>query len=339
MGFSSQSGYFALRQYAGGATAPADLATKGRVYRRRSGSLAANRELMIPDAEIGGTRDIPDAYLGAVSYSGDLEMYLRLKEFGSLLYGAMGADAITGTLATGGFKHTITPVDTNLPGFYLEERVGNTFETFQYEDAVINTLHLEAEANGYAAATAGVLAKKQKVTAATAGLSVLTDDSPLIVGTNITVTYNAVTLPAKSFSMDLNNNVEDDDYRLGSFYIGDETAKRRELTFGLTLRPADSTIFRQAVYGSSTATEAGGIVTKNQLVITLMSYEDIPGVTGPTAKYTLALTVPKAAFTPFGLEPSGDDVIEHDVEIQALRPAVATPIMTGVVTTDAATLA
>lgn len=341
MGFSSQSGYLGLRKYAGGATAPADLGTAGRVFRRKSGSMVANRELMIPDAEIGGNRDISDAYAGAISFSGDIEMYLRVKEFASLLYGALGtAAAPTGTLATGGYVHTITPTEGNLPTYYAEEKIGNTFEIFQYEDCVMNTLHLEAEANGYASATVGMIARKQKVVGSvTAGLSSLVDESPLIPGTNITVTYNAVTVPAKSFSLDINNNVEDDDFRLGSFYVGEFTAKRREVTAGLSLRPTDSAYLRQAIYGAAAATEAGGIIAKNQLVITLSSYEDMPGVTGPTTKYSISLTIPKAAFQPFGVEPSGDDVIEHDVELQALRPAVATPIITAVVKSDAAVVA
>lgn len=334
MGFSSQSGYLGLRKYAGGATAPADLGTAGRVFRRRSGSMVANRELLIPDAEIGGNRDIADAYAGAISFSGDIEMYVRVKEFASLLYGALGTAAAPVT-ATGVTTHTITPTEGNLPTYYAEEKIGNTFEIFQYEDCVMNTLHLEAEANGYASATVGMIARKQKVVgSATAGLSSLVDESPMIPGTNITVTYNAVSVPAKSFSLDVNNNVEDDDFRLGSFYVGEFTAKRREVTAGLTLRPSDSAYLRQAIYGSSTATEAGGVIAKNQLVITLSTYEDIPGGT-PATKYSIALTIPKAAFQPFGVEPSGDDVIEHDVELQALRPAVATPIITAVVKTDA----
>lgn len=337
MGFSSQSGYLAFRQYGGGATVPVDFATAARVFRRKSGTLSANRELLIPDPEIGGNRDIADAYLGAVSFSGDIEMYTRLKEFGTLLYGALGE--VSTSTTTGVTTHTVTPTEGNMPWNYLEERVGNTFETFQYENAVMNTLHLEAEANGYAMATVGMIAKKQKVVTATSGIDLLTDDSPLIVGTNITVTYNGVTLPAKTFSFDLTNNIEDDDFRLGSFYLGDLTAKRREVTAGVTIRPEDSAIWRQAVYGASAATEAGGLVAKQQLVISLKSYENIPGATPSTTKYQLDLTIPKAAFQPFAVEPSGDDIIEHDITIQALRPSGATPIVTAVLKTDAMTLA
>lgn len=338
MGFTSQAGYIGLRQYAGGATVPADLATKGRVFRLRSGTLGPSRELLVPDAEIGGNRDIADAYLGAISWAGDLEMYLRLKEAGTFLQGALGSIATAGTLATGGFKHTITPSDTTMPSFWVEEKVGNGFEQFSYRDAVMNTLHIESEANGYLMATVGMIAKQQTAgVTPTAGLAALVDQSPMIVGTNITVQYNGVTLPAKSFSLDVNNNFEDDDFRLGSLFLGDLTAKRREVTAGFTVRPQDSSLWRQAVYGVGTATTPGGIATKQALVITASSYEDIPGVTGPTAKYQLQITIPSAALQPFEVSPSGDDIIEHDITVQALRPAVGTPIMTAVLTTDATT--
>jgi hypothetical protein len=345
VGFGSQAGYFGLRQYAGGGTVPADLATAGVVYRLRSGSLGPNRDLLVPDAEIGGNRDISDAYLGAVSWSGDLDMYLRLKEAGSLLAGVLGtATGPTGTLSTGGFVHTINPTESStLPFFWAEEQISGSpaFEVFSYQNLVMNTLHLEAEANGYLMATVGALARVQTAgVTPTAGLAAnRVDQSPMIVGTNITVTYNAVTMPAKSFSLDVNNNVEDDDYRLGSFFLGEQTAKRREVTAGLTVRPTSSALWRQAVYGVGAATGAGGITTKQPVVITINSYEDMPGVTGPANKYTLTITIPNAILTPLGLDPSGDDVIEHDLEIQAVRPAVGTSLITATLRTDKATIA
>lgn len=338
MGFTSQAGYLGLRKYAGGATPPADLATKGRVFRLRSGTLGPSRELLVPDAEIGGNRDIADAYLGAVSWAGDLEMYLRLKEAGSFLEGVLGSVATTGT-APAAITHTITPTDGAMPTYWVEEQVGNGFENFNYRDAVMNTLHLEAEANGYLMATVGMIAKQQTSDITpTAGLQALVDTSPMIVGTNITVTYNGITLPAKSFNLDINNNFEDDDFRLGSLFLGDLTAKRREITAGFSLRPDDSALWKQAVYGSSTASTPTGTSTKQELVITMSSYEDIAGVT-PTSKYQLTLTIPKAILQPFEVSPSGDDIIEHDVTLQAVRPAVGTAILTAVLKTDAATIA
>jgi hypothetical protein len=137
--------------------------------------------------------------------------------------------------------------------------------------------------------------------------------------------------------MDINNNFEDDDFRLGSFFLGDLTAKGREVTGSFTIRPQDSAFWRQAVYGTSGATTVGGLTTKQQLVITCTTYEDISGST-PLTKSSITITIPKVALEPYGLEPSGDDVIENDVSWRALRPTAATPLCTVVVKNGKATV-
>jgi hypothetical protein len=307
-----------------GATAP----NNGVFMRLRSGSLAANRELLIPDPEIGGGRDVPDAYLGAVSFSGEYDFYARSNSAAVLLKGALGT-VVSGTPAQGATQHTITPTDDALPWLSVEEAVGNGFEVFRYVDAKVNTFHLEADANGYLMGTAGLIARQQSAGHDKTAVPTW-DTNPMIVGTNITVSYAGVTLPAKSFSFDVNNNLEDDDFRLGSFFLGSVTEKRREVTAGFSLRPSDAALWRQAVYGASAATEPGGLVAKHPLIITANSYE--PAGTHVTWKHGFSITVPTAAFQPFAVEPSGDDVLEFDVTVQALRPNPANPITTVVVT-------
>lgn len=335
MGFLSQSGHLILKEQAVAGTYQADTGTAGLALRLRSGTLGTNRDLLIPDPEIGGNRDVADAYLGAVSWSGDLDFYPRFKHLATILYAAFGTKAAPVT-ATGVTTHTITPGNIQ-PWYSVEEQIANGYEVFRYTDVKANSLHFEADANGYLMGTLGLIARIQTAGHVASDPSTLVDISPMAVGTNITVTYNGVTVPAKSFSFDMANNLEDDDFRLGSFFLGDVTEKRREFTFGLALRPANSALMRQAVYGASAATAVGGLVTKQAFVITISAYEDIPGGT-PATKYSVQFTVPKAAIAPFAVEPSGDDVIEHDLEIRALRPDPAVPICTAVVKTDQATV-
>jgi hypothetical protein len=211
-------------------------------------------------------------------------------------------------------------------------------EVYHYTDAVVNTFHLECDANGFLMGTAGLIARTQVAGVTVTPAATLWDDSPLVVGTNVALTYNGVTLPAKSFSIDINNNFEDDDYRLGSFFLGDLTAKRREVTGSFSIRPADSALWRQAVYGLAAATAPGGITTKNQLILTMTTYEDIVGGT-PLTKGRIQFTIPKVALEPYGLEPSGDDIIENDISWRGLRPVAATPILTAEVRSAAATIA
>lgn len=334
MGFSSQAGQVILRTQTVLGTYNADTGTAGVGIKLRSDGLGPNRDLLVPDPEIGGGRDVVDAYLGGVSWAGDLEFYARPDSLATLLKAALGTAAAPSTV-TGVTTHTITPSDlATLPYLSIEERVGSGLETYNYWDAVVNTLHLEADANGYLMGTAGIIGAKQ-IAGATPTASPLWDERPMTVGTNVAVTYNGVTVSAKSFSLDVNNNFEDDDFRLGSFYVGALTPKRREITAGFTVRPEDSTMWRQAVYGTSAATAPGGLTTKQALVITATTYEAIPGATPATTKYSLTITIPKFILEPFAFGASGDDVIENDVSGQAVRPASATPILTAVVVTGA----
>lgn len=328
MGFSSQSGQVLFATQAAPNTFPAGFGADALAMKLRGGSLGPNRDLLVTDPEIGGGRDTVDAYLGAASWAGDYEFYVRLEALPTLLKGVLGTSGSATT--TGVSTHTITPTDSaTLPFIAVEEKIGSGMETYQYVDAVVNTFHLEAEANGYFMGTAGLIAKRQTA-GATPTASPVWDDSPLIVGTNIALTYNAISLPAKSFSLDINNNFEDDDFRLGSFYMGDLTAKSREINGSFAIRPQDSALWRQAVYGTSAATTVGGLTTKQSLVITATTYEDIVGGT-PTTKGSVQITIPKVALEPYALEPSGDDIIENDISWRALRPSAGTPICTVVV--------
>lgn len=324
MGFGSQSGQVIVRTQEVKGTYQADIATKGVGLKLRSGSLGTNRDLLIPDPEIGGGRDTTDAYLGAVAWSGDYEFYARLTGLLTLFRAGFGTADAGVLVETGVNKYTVTPSDSaTLPWLSIEEKIGSGLECFKYTDAVVNSLHLEAEANGYLQGTAGIIAMLQTA-GVTPTASPVWDNTNLIVGTNITVTFGGVTLPAKSFNFDFTNNFEDDDFRLGNLFLAGLTGKGREVTAGFNIRPEDSTLFRRAAYGSAAATTAGGLSDKQALVIEAKTYEKI----GATAVGTIKLTMPKFILSPHSLDPSGDDVIETDIEGRAVRPDPGTPICT-----------
>jgi hypothetical protein len=337
MGFSSQAGQVLLRtQPTPGVLAP-DLGAAGVAIKLRSGSLAPSRDLMLPDAEIGGGRDRGDAYLGGVSFSGDYEFYARMDSLLTLMRACFGTVA-TAAAGTGATDYTFTPSDAaQLPFLSIEEAIGDALEVYNYTDAVVNTMHLEAEPSGYLSGTAGMIARTQ-VAGATRTADPDWDDGPMMVGTNITVTYNGVTVPAKSFSFDLNNNFADDDYRLGSFFIGDLTPAAREVDAGFTIREQSSAMWRQAVYGTPGATQPGGLVTKGPLVINCQTYEMIGGA-DPAITQRLALTMPNFALTPYSLDASGADIIESDLSGSALRPVAGTPTVTCAIRTGRADIA
>lgn len=333
MSFLSQSGQALFRTQAAAGTYQADTGTAGLAVRTRSGFLNPTRDLLIPDPEIGGGRDITQAYLGAVSFTGEYAFYGRFNMLPFFLAAALGSTDTIAT-ATGISTHTIVPGTVN-PWLSIEQAVGNGFEVFNYTDAKINTFHLEAAANGYLMGTVGVIAKKQ-TSGNTKTAAPVWDTTPMAVGTNITISYNGVNLPAQSFSFDVNNNIESTDFRLGSLFLGDVPEKRREITMGATIRPQDAALWKQANYGISSATTPGGLPTMQQVVITISSYENIPAGT-PVQTYSMTITVPNAILRPATIAPSGDDVISTAYEIQALQPVPATPILTGVVKNAQAT--
>jgi hypothetical protein len=346
MGFLSQGGHLGFKTQATkgtyrdpGATAP----NNGVFTYYRSGSMGGNRDLMVPDPEIGGNRDVPDAQLGPISFSGDFDVYLRMESLAFFLTACLGASAVTGS-GTTGYTHTITPTDT-LPWVSIEEQIGvgtaggpAYYEAFKYTDSKVNTFHMEADAGGYLTGTVGLVAISQAILATPTILaSQRIDTSPLLVGTNITVAWNAVALPAKSFSLDITNNIENDDFRMGSLTLGQLVEKRRELTMGVTIRPDDSALWRTAMWGGPAATQPLGQSFKDDVTITIASYEDIPGATAGV-KYQAVFTIPQAIIEPFTPAPSGDDVLQHDISIRAVRPSPATPIMTTTVKNSYATM-
>ncbi len=339
MGFQSQSGQVGLKTQAAkgafldpGAVAPND----GIFMQLRGGALGADRELIIPDPEIGGGRDITAAVLGPVAYSGEYEFYARMESVATLFNAALGNTVTTPTGTTYGDDlvgvHVITPIDTAaLPWLSIEETVGDGLESFNYTDARVNSISLECEPDGYLMGTVGLIALTQTA-GNTPTASPEWDTTPLLVGTSMTVTIDGVTTDiVRDFSMDFTNNIEDDVFELGSIKLADLTAKRRELTCSFTIRPDSIDLWREAVYGGTAATSPlSGAASQTDVNINIQSYEDIG--TGTSTKFELDIDIPFCNIQPFGLEPNGDDVIEFDVEMQAIRPTNASPLCTITVT-------
>jgi len=332
MGVSSQQGVFAFKTQASRGVAATNLGTTGVAMYRTGGSLTGNRELLVPDPEIGGGRDVQDVLLGPVSFSGDIEFLCRFTSIGVLLKAALGTVVSAPGTATATHEHTFTPSDaTALPFLTVYERVGADMERIQYTDVVVNTLHLECDPDGFLSGTAGLIGCRAVFGAANVVVDTVLDETSLTVGTNIKALYGGADIKAKGFSLDINNNFEDDDYRLGSFYLEDLTPKRREITGSLSLRPENKDMFRQALLGSAAATEPGGLTTKEEIKFEIDTYTEIPTSAPPTT-YSLDITLGQTVFEPVGAEPSGDEILEADFNFRVIRPDSAEPIMEAVLT-------
>lgn len=435
MGYTSQQGQvgFGIQSVKGTAVAAT------RFARLRSGSLSPRRELLIPDPEIGGNRDVPQAYLGPISFAGGYEFYGRAEILALMFRAAFGSvasttsagtnevqtvtisgtptggtftltyrgqttaainynansgavqtalqalttigagnatvsggpgpatpyvvtfagslaatsislltatssltggtnPAVTVTETTAGYPvkgtHVITPSDTTLPWLSVEERLSYNLESFRYTDAKVSRVRIESDANGYMMGQADLVALTQ-VAGFTAQATPTYDTSPMFQGSLITVYWNGVALPAKSFNFEVTNNMEDDDFRLGSFTLGDITERRRMFKLGCTIRPENSSLWKEATYGGSGLTSPrAGVASYGSLSVVCTTYENVQGASTP---YTVSLTVPTAAIAPFEMSPSGEDAIESDIEFTVLRddpvvPAVTATIINGLAT-------
>lgn len=430
MGDSSQAGQIGFGIQGNKGTAVAAT----RFARIRGGSMGGDRSLLIPDPEIGGNRDIADAYMGPIAFSGDIDFYPRMQMLAMLLNGAFGSTSssddsgataevqtltVTGAPTGGTFRlsykgvetsdlaynidsatldtalealvtigtgnvavagddphvatfggdlaaedidllvladnsltggttpsvsivettpgvadvgtHIITPAAT-LPWLTVEERLGASLESFRYTDCRINSLRLEGDANGYLMGSANIIGLTGE-----SGFSEQStppfDESPLIVMSNVVFSFGGTDLEAKSFSLDFTNNIENDDFRIGSVSLSDAVPKRRELTIGGAYRPDDATLWKQAMWGSSAVeVPQAGAAYKGPVTITISTYETIGGTDGGTV-FSCTFNVPYAAIAPFKINPQGDDVIQTDIELTALRPGAA-PLVTATVVND-----
>lgn len=438
MGFTSQQGQvgFAIQSVKGTPLAAT------RFARLRGGSLGGDRELLIPDPEIGGNRDVPQAYLGPIAFSGGYEFYGRSEMLALLFRAAFGTTTdsnvagqsevqtitITGTPTGGTFTltyrgattagiaynatnttvdtaleglatigagnvvvtggpfpgtpmvatfggtlanqsirpitangagltggtapaiavvettpgygprgtHILTPSDAaSLPWVSVEEAISASYESFRYTDAKVSRLRIEADATGYLMGQVDMIALTQ-----TSGFTKQTnppiDVSPMFLGQQVLMYWNGVQLPAKSFFLEVNNNMEDNDFRLGDFKLGDLTEKRREFTAGCTIRPSDAALWKEATYGGSALTSPrAGAASLGILTMVCNTFENVQGVGTP---YSIAVHAPTVAMSPFRVEPRGDDVIEHDIEFRILRDDPIPPAITVTIINDLATV-
>lgn len=328
MGFSSQSGQVAFREQTAKGTKAADIESAGIAMRFTSGGLAGERELLVPDAEIGGGRDVQGGLLGTISFAGDFEYYVRMNSLATQLKAVLGVAVSAPGDEAGAHEHTITPSDGALPFYTIYERISNGLLVSNYIDCAANTFSLEVEPNGQMTATTGWIGARNEIDVPQLDLTPVYDNGPMTAGTNVTVSYDGVEVPAKSFSTEISNNIEDDDFRLGSYFLNDMTPKQREVSNTLSIRHEDAVLLRQALFGSATGSAVSCSTQEGPIVVTANTCEVIDGT---LLTYQLVLEYPHCIVEPFAFEPSGDDVIENDVTFRAVRPSLSTPIVTATV--------
>ena len=164
---------------------------------------------------------------------GDLNLVLQADDFcGLLLYGAMGTDAITGSNP---YTHVMTETVANtLPSFRI--RVGRQDLMHTYQGMCVNRLSLSASLGEYVTMSVGFMGKAESALAALTGSP--TFDGKAVDGMHFvdaSVKFDTDTTAStmvKSFSMELNNNLDGDAAcAIGSnTYVRQPPMQRREVT-------------------------------------------------------------------------------------------------------------
>ena len=320
--YMAQSGYIGTaRQTASGTGA---YTTPTKYHYITDASIEPSGDLIIPDPEIGGGRDIVDGSVqpGTISWGGGINFYVRPESIGHFILGATGAITSSGLDGiSGGYGHTFT-FENDLIPLSLEEKVGDGLEVIGYNDVKIQSFHIEAAAGELVTGSADVIASN-----AVAGKSEQTpsfETSPIMTFAGGSIVVNSGEMSVKSVSLDIANNIADDDFRIGSRTLQSLVEKRREISASVEIVPTDNTTFRQTVYGGSSATTVSGLQTAfgGALFLRFETAAKIPG--SATVGYQLDFNFTKAMFKVADFSGANDDQITQTLDMVVVDTSTAT---------------
>lgn len=332
----------------------------------KSGAISPDRELLVPDPEIGGDRDISGAVLGPVAFKGELEMYFRVRPWRTFLASwAMGM-AYTQTVQSTTIMNEVFISNPDYPKkdgvvgtpafLSVEQMIGGAgeFETLKLFNVACNSWTVEFSPTEYPTLNVDLVGQyMQGAGSPTTPTADHIDAHPFgppvensTGATNVpgTIVFwepdfiggsGATILRAKGATITGTNNIEDDDFRLGSLFLAGLTPKRREVTGTLTVRPEDADLWKQATWGDAAATSAqGGSPVMGRIMVYHYGVTTIPGSMN-SEKYGAAWELP-VYLHPFSVDPSGDDVLEYDLDFTAISDGVNS-IQMATYTTDGTT--
>ncbi len=263
-----------------------------------------------PGAEIGGGRYTTDVYPGPILVTGGLEFDSRANFAGLALYLVSGND-VNSEVVSGVHQHIITSADT-IPWFSAQKKVANTYEVWDYTDMKLNSLTLSCEAGAQLVGSLDVrgITESGSATPATAAY----ESGEVLMWHSAEIKLEGSTICPKSVSMEFNNNLEDDDYRICPTFgrgLGDLGEKKMDLSVTVEIRPSDSSLYKKAVYGSATSDTPTKSIYSGAF---WAKFESVAEITGGH-KYFIQLDITKAFFKPFKISPSGDDTIQHGLDM------------------------
>jgi hypothetical protein len=309
MAYTSETGSvgFALQSVQGTFVEPTDFMKVTSVDMNPDG------EKLIPDPEIGGISDITDIHQGTYKIAGSIESYVRPEAIGILIKGGLGSYAASGSVATGAYLHNFVASGT-LPYISVKKTISDNIQVYDYVDCKVNGITFDINASEFCTAKFDLVGISDKVGAAVAENY---ESAPILAATKATVNIGGVPVSVKTCSIELKNNLEDGDFRVGSRFLGEITQKRRELDIKMdVVLDTTSELYKKAFYGSSSSSSAGFNVYADRVDIILDSPTQI-GTSG--LYYKILISIKNAVFMAAPVPASGDDLVVIPLELKATK--------------------
>lgn len=289
-------------------------------------SLVAANNMLVAEGEIGTGRDVTQAVPGGFSAAGAINGNLTGRSFAVTTYAALGT--ITANTATGtdGSFDAFTPADT-LPVFTVEKQIGTTgtaSATLRYQDTMVNTLNISANAGALSTYSAGLIACGESFISGgplvTEPISWPATSSDLLVfhGGRLgnkdstdadTVTFSYPTdadVTFQTMEVVINNNVQADEYTIRpSRFLRSLTEGIRSVEINCTIVFESNAVYRKYTYGGATATAPGYALYMGAIDFTLANWQiaDADSVTklaptgAPANPQAVQFIIPKLAFS------------------------------------------
>ncbi len=289
-------------------------------------SMNPNSEPLIPNAEIGAGRDIQDnsVRVGGISWTGPIEGELRPSAIGLIILSAYGS-AVSSGISGDAYGHTFEPTDNLIP-LSITKRIGdesNPMDVFGYTDVKINTFRVEAAAGELATFSADAIAVEER--SSKSDQTPTFETGPIFSFVDGKVDLEGISLSVKNISIELDNNIVDDDFRIGQRVLQSLIERRRTVTATIDTVPTDASIFKKTVFGGSANTS----VSNTQQVYTgsLFLRFESPHLIS-SQPYSMDITVPKAVFRVANLPISGEDMVIETLEMTAVKQSGSASITT-----------
>jgi hypothetical protein len=272
-------------------------------------------EKIVPDAEIGMDSFISDVYQGSYRIAGSLDAYVRPQAMGLLFYGALGKYTSSGSLGNGAYMHNFTASGT-LPWLSIKKNVSTNIETFDYTDCKIEGFTLDINASEPCTASFDIVGISDKVGSTPTPTY---ETAPILIASKATINIGGTAVSVKNCSIEYKNNLDNEDYRVGTRFLGDITEKRRDLDIKLDIvLDTTSKLYRKSFYGTASATTAGFDVYADRLDVII----DSPTVIGTSVlTHKILIQIKNCVFMAAPVPASGDDLVVIPLELKATKIA------------------